>query len=1005
MFNFTPLLGARAESAASQSLLELDGGVKILVDVGWDDAFKAARLEALSEHVSTLSLILLTHPTIEHLGAYAYCCKNLPLFAHIPVYATIPVINLGRTLLSDLYSSTPLAASILSSTPGQADVSPNLLLDAPTEEEISSYFDHITSLKYSQPHQPIASTWSPPLDNLTITAYGAGHSLGGTIWHIQHSLESIVFANDWNQGRENLLPGAAFLSGSGQEILEPLQRPTALICAAKGVERGEILARKDRDAALISLVRETVAAGGKVLIPTDSSARMLEIAFLLNETWREGTHGPYGDTFRSARVYMASKTATTTVKYMKNMLEWVEESVRADAEAAMTKGKGQQGQAAAGGPLDWKHVRALEKRGQVEQVLKRQKPCVLLTSDRTLEWGFARQGFKVLAEDGRNLVVLTEEVRGSDRVQKGLGRQLWERWREGQRGGNVKIVEGNGSPIEYGDTAIKSLSDDELAVWETYQARQRQLHSTIQGDHTLADSTGAEIADTQAAADEDAGHASDSDEEDEDSEHQGRALNMTAQLTQSQKRQQAAEAITDGELGVNVLLRAQTAVHDYEVRGKKGREKVFPFVAKRSRFDIFGELIRGEEFLRAEEKDAGSGENAVNGTAGDRGMVGGKRKWSELPVGGKGGKSGRQQFSKRAKMEDGRAGKKGGKQDDIDAAIALATGEGTGPGAAEEDESELDDESDYEPEDLDSGPKKVVFISSHLSLNMRIAHVDFSGLCSMRALQMIVPLVRPKKVILTSGTESEVMRLAEVLRPGVEGTEVLTPREGEVVEAGGDSNAWSLKLSRALVKKLTWQNVKGLGVVALTGRLSAEVDASDVPQIKGHAAGADSDLKAEDDTETPKRKKARLLDTESDNANNPTSITKSSTTTKPAELPLPILDLPCSLASLATAQPTTQRPTRPVHVGDLRLASLREILSASGHSAVFAGEGTLLVNGVVIVRKSGARIELECAVRGLDGGGRGRGRVMGMGAGVEGGGTFGAVKRAVYGGLAVVAGV
>ncbi|KAK3672203.1 hypothetical protein LTR78_007956 [Recurvomyces mirabilis] len=987
MFNFTPLLGARTESAASQSLLELDGGIKILVDVGWDEAFNAQRLDALSEHVSTLSLILLTHPTVEHIGAYAHCCKHIPLFAKIPVYATTPVINLGVTLLTDLYASAPLAASVIPSSTiatnnaSPADASTNLLLEPPTADDIATYFHLINPLKYSQPHQPTASSWSPPLNSLTITAYGAGHTLGGTIWHIQHGMESIVYAADWNQGRENLLPGAAFLSG-GQEILEPLQRPTALICSANGVERNETLARKDRDAALISLVRETIAQGGKVLIPTDSSARMLEIAFLLNEAWRDGLGGPHADTYRPARVYMASKTAKTTVRYLQSMLEWVEESVRAEAEAAMTKSKGQ---GALRDPMDWRHVRALERKGQVDQVLGRDKPCVLLTSDKSLEWGFARQGLKAMAGESRNMVVLTEEVRTIDPRRKGVGRQLWEAWRGGQSGkaSGVKVVDGNGVPIEWAENSTTALAGDELALWETYQARQRQLHSTLQGDNTMIDPTSGDLADKQAAGEDEAADASsDSEDEDEDTEHQGRALNLSAQLTQSHKRQKAAEALTEGELGVNVLLRSQNAVHDYEVRGKKGREKMFPFVAKKSREDIFGIVIRAEDFLRAEEKDDVMGEDLKD----DRSTVGGKRKWSEA-AGGRGGKGAQQGKSKRARVEDGGRGKKGGGHDDIDAAIARATGEGD----KEDGEDDFDSESDYEPEDFGAaGPQKVVSTTQELQLHLRIAHIDFAGLCGMRALQMIVPLVRPKKVILTSGSESEVQALAEALRPGMaDGTEILTPKDGEIVEAGGDSNAWSLKLSRQLVKRLTWQNVKGLGVVALTGRLGV-----DPTTTQSSAVDVKAETKEEDDT--PKKKKARLVKEEAE----PEQATKSSAKPDDAHTALPILDLPSSSSALASIQHT--QPTRPVHVGDLRLASLRELLTSSGHTAVFAGEGTLLVNNVVIVRKAGGgngRIEIECAVRGLDVAGRSPGGGMGDG------GTFGAVKRAVYGGLAVVAGV
>jgi cleavage and polyadenylation specificity factor subunit 2 len=44
MFTFTPLLGAQTKSIASQSIIELDGGVKILVDVGWDEKFDVAQL-------------------------------------------------------------------------------------------------------------------------------------------------------------------------------------------------------------------------------------------------------------------------------------------------------------------------------------------------------------------------------------------------------------------------------------------------------------------------------------------------------------------------------------------------------------------------------------------------------------------------------------------------------------------------------------------------------------------------------------------------------------------------------------------------------------------------------------------------------------------------------------------------------------------------------------------------------------------------------------------------
>lgn len=54
MFTFSPLQGALSESTASQSLLELDGGVKVLVDVGWDESFDVERLRELEKYVVAL---------------------------------------------------------------------------------------------------------------------------------------------------------------------------------------------------------------------------------------------------------------------------------------------------------------------------------------------------------------------------------------------------------------------------------------------------------------------------------------------------------------------------------------------------------------------------------------------------------------------------------------------------------------------------------------------------------------------------------------------------------------------------------------------------------------------------------------------------------------------------------------------------------------------------------------------------------------------------------------
>ena len=49
MFTFTPLLGVQSTSNASQSILELDGGIKILIGTGWDEGFDPRQLVDLEK--------------------------------------------------------------------------------------------------------------------------------------------------------------------------------------------------------------------------------------------------------------------------------------------------------------------------------------------------------------------------------------------------------------------------------------------------------------------------------------------------------------------------------------------------------------------------------------------------------------------------------------------------------------------------------------------------------------------------------------------------------------------------------------------------------------------------------------------------------------------------------------------------------------------------------------------------------------------------------------------
>ncbi|CAG8948415.1 unnamed protein product [Penicillium salamii] len=998
MFTFTPLLGAQSSSRASQSILELDGGIKILVDVGWDDTFDTSDLAELEKHIPTLSLILLTHATPAHIGALVHCCRTFPLFTQIPIYATSPVIAFGRTLLQDLYASTPLAATFLPKTsvsePGAASTASataldgdaeaagsasRILLPSPTAEEISRYFSLIQPLKYSQPHQPLPSPFSPPLNGLTLTAYNAGHTVGGTIWHIQHGLESIVYAMDWNQARESVVAGAAWFGGSGAsgaEVIEQLRKPTALICSTKGGDKLALSGgRKKRDDLLLDMIRSCIAKGGTVLIPTDTSARVLELAYSLEHSWRDAASGDKEDVLQGAGLYLAGKRVTATIRLARSMLEWMDENIVREFEAAestdVTNGQRTGGQdkssSKGAGPFTFKHLKIIERKKRLEKLLSDPGPKVILASDTSMDWGFSKDALRQVAEGPNNLLLLTESFRKDLESQKPerpqapetIGSMIWQWYEErrdgvalekGSDGEHIEQVHSNGRELAWKDVQRAQLDAGEQLLYQQYLATKRQLQDTSQ---TL----GQETLDTAADALDDGSSSTSS--EDSDPEQQGRALNFSASLAHATR---SKLAVSDEDLGINILLRRKN-VYDYDVRGKKGRERIFPYVAPRKKGDEYGEFIRPEEYLRAEEREEIDMQQRRTDA---ETKLGQKRKWDDAA-----GSHGR-------KLSGGAAGRKrphmDGKPQDDDELSLVSDGEDADAAVESEDESEL---QSFE------GPAKAIYNSQAITINARIAFIDFMGLHDKRSLEMLIPLIQPQKLILVGGMKEETLALASECqkllsaKPGTSdsalGTAamVFTPANGILIDASVDTNAWMVKLSNTLVRRLNWQHVRSLGVVALTAQLRGPEPVT-------------LDL---EDVEISGKKMKQLKDEAASSAVAPTfELGDNKASEKPDVYPL--LDtLPASMAA------GTRSMARPLHVGDLRLADLRKLMQSAGHIAEFRGEGTLLIDKMVAVRKSGTgKIEVEATAQ------------SSMGQSGRGTGSFLAVKRKIYEGLAVVAG-
>ncbi|RPB23024.1 hypothetical protein L211DRAFT_825908 [Terfezia boudieri ATCC MYA-4762] len=1075
MFHFTPLLGTQSDSHAHSSLLELDGGIKILVDVGWDEKFEVGMLKAIEKVTPQLSLILLTHPTISHIGAYAHCCKYIPFFTSIPVYSTFPISALGRLLLTDLYlsnplstprlpplpSSSPTASSAPSSSTTNGAYNPSWLLPTPSPSEITSYFSKIHLLKYSQPHHPLLRT--PPSAShhlhhprgaghtsqsttVTITAYAAGHTLGGTIWKIQHSQESIVYAVSWNHTRENHLSGAAFLShsnpgssgapgpgGGGVNVInssEGLGRPTALIFSSRTTDEEFFGAskwtRKKRDEALLEVIRTVAVGRGKVvLIPTDSVARVLELVYLLEHAFRKDRHlSGDGGGSAGAGLYLVARKGRRLRDVVGSMLEWMDEGVIKDLEGAAKgqrggrgggKGKGGKSgqdsgkQTKAAGPFDFLHLKILDKPAQMERLLREyntltlKKPprgMVIIASDASLEYGYSREIFTKIASGEGNVVVLTELMDGGENSEKGsLGEELSQAWRTGMKARKEKSndlsssttigkdnIIGVGLPWEKKQVELHErlpLKPAEVEEYKRYMAGLKKSASQVNVDADGHPTPGHD------SEDDDDDESSDDSEGDSEPDKQGVSLAKTGvkskkalaakALKAAQASAAAASAATDG--GISVLLRGR-GVYDFDVRGAKGRNRMLPFMVRRRRADEYGEVVKGEEYLRAEEREEKA---AVDDKVSVERVMGRKRKWEEAGAAGV--------SMKRRKGNDSSASSPGRQYSDGDGADNESGDEDNEEEGEVKESSNADTDTSSDGEDDDeegieqlllSNPSKVSSKKLVIAtVRARVCYIDFSGLHDRRSLRMLLPLINPRKLILVSGTKSQIENMAReckellagsgdgaMVKFGVRGTDVFTPRTGEKVNASVDMNAWTVRLAEGLVRELKWQEVGGLGVVHVVGRIGVN---DKVVKLVEEKTGMEI---------------AKIICGEAIIPESTTTITTTSS-------------LSSNLSTTTSTLSIRHLSTPPIYVGDIKLTDLRRVLVAAGHAAEFAGEGGALVcDGAVVVRKVGVgRVVVEDAGGGLYVG-------IGGGGGSAGGKwrSFVEVRRRVYEGLAVVRG-
>lgn len=354
----------------------------------------------------TIDAILLSYPDPAHLGALPYLVGKLGL--NCPIYATIPVYKMGQMFMYDLFMSHYNMYDF----------------ELFSLDDIDQAFEKIIQLKYNQSVSLKGKGYG-----ITITPLAAGHMIGGTIWKIvKVGEEDIVYAVDFNHKKERHLNGCE---------LEKMQRPSLLITDAYNANYTQAR-RRARDEKLMTAILQTLRNNGNVLVTVDTAGRVLELAHMLEQLWKNKESG-----LLAYSLALLNNVCYNVVEFAKSQIEWMSDKLMKSFEGARNN------------PFQFRHLQLCHTLAELQKV---PSPKVVLCSTTDMESGYSRELFVQWASNPNNSIIIT-----SRSSQGTLARDLID------NGGNGRKIE----------LEVRRRVDLEGAELEEYMRTEGEKHTHI----------------------------------------------------------------------------------------------------------------------------------------------------------------------------------------------------------------------------------------------------------------------------------------------------------------------------------------------------------------------------------------------------------------------------------------------------------------------------------------------------------------------------------------------
>jgi cleavage and polyadenylation specificity factor subunit 2 len=282
-------------------------------------------------------------------------------FALAQIYATLPVQKMGQLTMYDIVLSRQAKEDF----------------DLFSLADVDTAWDNFVQLRYQQ-----SVSLSGKAEGITVSPLNAGHMIGGALWKITKDSEEIVYAVDYNHAQDRHLDGT---------VLVDLPRPNILITDAyTALDPPMTGGRKAREGRLLEQITAALQRGGNVLLPSDSTGRVLELMILLDEYWTQNN-------MRNVTLAFFSPEGRSTLDMAASQTEWLSKHVNQRFVQSRRN------------VFHFEHLRRCCSRQELASL---PFPQVVLASGLDLETSsFSLDLFAEWAGDPRNAVVLTHKAR------------------------------------------------------------------------------------------------------------------------------------------------------------------------------------------------------------------------------------------------------------------------------------------------------------------------------------------------------------------------------------------------------------------------------------------------------------------------------------------------------------------------------------------------------------------------------------------------------------------